>query len=405
MGVVGTSEAPDALDDLPIPLTKPEFDDEEERLVCEAIRSGWVTQGPMVADFERQVAEYVQARAAVAVTSATAGLFLSMKALGIGPGDEVIVPSLSFIATANGIVQAGATPVFVDVDPETLNIDSGLVEQAITPRTRAIVPVDQLGMPAEMEPLRTLADQHGLKLVQDGACALGARYNGQPVGKLANMVCYSFHPRKVIVTGEGGMITTEDEELADRMKRMRHQGMSVSDLERHRASKAIVETYPEIGYNFRMSDLQAAMGLAQMKKLPSLLTKRRRLAERYHSAFGERDDIEIPMESSRRRFNYQSYIVRLRGAKRSERDVILEEMHRRGVQARRGLMAIHLEPCYAGARLGGTGLPWTEAVANTSVNLPIYPSLREREQEYVISTFCSVVSEILPPKTSTSRSA
>ncbi len=387
-----------------VPVALPSFDDAEVRLVAEVIRSGWVTQGPKVAAFETQFADYVGAKEAVAVTSATTALFLVLHARGIGPGDEVIVPSLSYIATANAVVHVGATPVFVDVDPATFNIDPERIEEAITPRTKAILPVDQLGMPADMDRIVEIAKRRGLFVLEDAACAAGSRYKGEPVGARADAACFSFHPRKVIVTGEGGMITTNDEELANKLRLLRHQGMSVSDLERHKADRMITEEYPVIGYNFRLSDVHAAIGIVQLGKLEEFLAKRRAIAARYEAALGDLETVELPQPPPEVDHNYQSYIVRLRAGGRDERDAVLEELRRHGVSSRRGLMAIHRESCYRDARLGGS-LENTEAATDQTLLLPIYADLTPEDQDYVVQRFRSALDAALVQRDANSRRA
>ncbi len=375
-------------------MTKPCFDTEEERLIREVLRSGWVTQGPRVAEFEERFAATVGAAESVAVTSGTTALFLSLHALGIGPGDEVIVPSLSFIASANPIVHAGATPVFVDVDPRTYNIDPDQIAAAITSRTRAVMVVHQLGLPADLDTVDVIADRHGLRVVEDAACAVGSRYKKRSIGSSNNLSCFSFHARKVIVTGEGGMIATNDRDLAARLRRIRHQGMSVSDIDRHRANRVLIEQYPEIGYNFRLSDLQAAVGLAQLQKLDGFLERRRTVAARYATALEEFESVDAPFVPDYAEPNYQSYIVRLRDADRSLRNCVLDAMHARGVATRRGLMAIHREPCYQGARVSGSLRHSDQADAQTMI-LPIYTELSEEDQAYVIQQLREVLQEVV----------
>jgi dTDP-4-amino-4,6-dideoxygalactose transaminase len=356
-----------------IPVAKPCFDAEEERLVLEVLRSRWVTQGPRVEEFERRFAEAVGAAEAVAVSSCTSALFLALHVLGIGPGDEVVVPSLSFIASANAIVHAGATPVFADVERRTYNLDPRAVAAAIGPRTRAILVVHQLGLPADLARLEAVARERGVAVVEDAACAVGSKLDGRPIGSSANLACFSFHPRKILVTGEGGMIVTRDAQLAARLRRLRHQGMSVSDLERHRSQQPLPETYPEIGYNFRLSDLHAALGIAQLAKLAGFLARRRQLAARYDAALAELPGVEAPFAPPGAEPSHQSYIVRLRDADAARRNFVLGELQRRGVSTRRGLMASHLEPCHAGARVGGP-LPETELAAAQTLLLPIFHS-------------------------------
>jgi perosamine synthetase len=367
-----------------VPVAKPSFGEEEERALLETLRSGWVTQGPRVAEFEERFARTVGAEEAVAVSSCTAGLFLTLHALGIGPGDEVVVPSLSFIASANAIVHTGATPVFADVDPLTYNLDPEGVASAIGPDTRAILLVHQLGLPADLAPFEALARENHLHLVEDAACALGGRSRGRLVGSSQSPACFSFHPRKILVTGEGGMITTSDSELAARLRRLRHQGMSMSDLERHRSERAVIETYPEIGFNFRMSDLHAAIGLAQLAKLDAFLARRRALAARYSEALEHFSEVVAPTAPEGAEPTYQSYIVRLPNAYESGRNRVLDELQRRGVVSRRGLMACHREACHRGALVSGS-LVQTELAAAQTLLLPLFHDMSEDDQDYVLA--------------------
>ncbi len=376
-----------------IPVAMPSFGEEEERLVVEAIRSGWVTQGPRVADFERAFAAAVGAPEAVAVTSATAALFLALRAAGIGPGDEVIVPSLSFIASANAIAHTGGTPVFAEIDARTYNLDPDAAAAAVTERTRAVLVVHQLGLPCDLVRFEELARRHDLQLVEDAACAAGSLYRGRPVGSSGHLCCFSFHPRKLLVTGEGGMIALGDRDLASRLRRIRHQGMSASDLERSRRDHVVIESYPEIGFNFRMSDLQGALGLAQLPKLDRFVERRRALAARYDEAFADLRPVETPFVPDYAVPNYQSYIVRLRGADRARRQAVLDALLGRGVASRRGLMACHLEPCYRGARVANTLTLTEEAEAQTLI-LPMYFDLSDEDQDYVIRQLRAVVDEV-----------
>jgi dTDP-4-amino-4,6-dideoxygalactose transaminase len=376
-----------------VAVAKPSFDEDEERRIVEVLRSGWVSQGPRVQEFEQAFADKTQARQAVATSSGTTALFLALKSLDVGPGDEVLVPSLSFIASANVIVHCGATPVFVDVDPSTYNLDPKQVEIGVSEQTKAVMVVHQLGLPADLHALDAVARHHQLHVVEDAACAVGSRYAGQPIGSSDNLTCFSFHPRKVLVTGEGGMITTADPALAARLRRLRHQGMSVSDLERHQADRVIIEEYPEVGYNFRLSDLQAAIGLAQLGKLDELLRRRREVAASYDSALKEVDLLDIPFTPDYAEPNYQSYILRVRGLERSGQSLILNEMKRRGVALRRGLMACHREIPYHDVRRVGT-LPHTERAADETLVLPMHAELSAEEQGYVIGQLLEVLDGI-----------
>jgi len=366
-----------------IPVARPSIGAEEEQAVLAALRSGWVSQGPRVAEFESAFAEYVGARCAVAVSSCTTALHLALLAVGIEPGDEVLCPSLSFIATANAIMHAGALPVFVDVDGATYNIDPNCIERAITPRTRAILLVHQVGLPAALDEICEIARRHRLMVIEDAACAVGAEYHGQRIGlPHAAVACFSFHPRKVLTTGEGGMITTADEALVGRMRRLRQHGMAVSDLVRHGSSKVMIESYDEVGFNYRMTDLQAALGCVQLRRLDEMLAKRRALAQRYTERLEKVPWLDPPHEPAGLRHSYQSYMVRLASDAPISRDDLMQGLLDRGVATRRGIMAIHREAPYRGD--WDRVLPITNAVTDSTMILPLYHEMTQDEQDYVI---------------------
>src|SRR5262249_13098870 len=268
----------------PIAFSRPYLGEEELQAVAAVLRSGWIVGGSRLAAFENHFAELCGAAEAAGGSSWTTGAFLVLHSLGIGPGDEVIVPSLTFIASVNVVRHVGATPVFADVDPATYNIDPFDLARKITARTRAILPVDQIGLPCDIDAINEIAARHRVAVIDDAACAFGSRNRNRPVGSLAEITVFSLHARKVVTTGEGGMIVTNDRALAKRLRRLRHQGMSVSDFARHDASPTVFESYPEIGYNFRITDIQAAIGLAQLDRLQELLARRRAVAERYQRA-------------------------------------------------------------------------------------------------------------------------
>jgi perosamine synthetase len=348
--------------------------------VAEVLASGWVSQGPMVARFEERFAERVGARYAVATSSCTTALHLALILEGVGPGDEVICPSYSFIATANAILYTGATPVFADIDAETWNIDPEDAARRVTPRTRAIVPVHQVGLAADLDRLEGIARR--IAIVEDGACAIGSTYRGRPVGSRGHIATFSFHPRKTISTGEGGMITTDDGAVAERARRLRSHSASVSADARHEARGLVFEQYRELGFNYRMTDLQAAIGLEQLRKVDRLLARRRALAERYDAAFAGLA-VQTPARPSYADHAYQSYGICLTRACGVARDELLGELVRRGISCRRGIPPIHLEPLYLG-RFGRVPLPVTEEVAARSLFLPMFAALSEAEQGRVI---------------------
>jgi dTDP-4-amino-4,6-dideoxygalactose transaminase len=370
---------------LQVPITKPSLGEEEARAPYESIRSGWVTQGPVVAQFERAVAAYVGAGQGIATTSATTALHLALVAAGIGPGDEVIVPSFTFIASANAVLYTGARVVFCEIDPLTYNADPADVAQRITSRTRALMPVDQIGLPCDIDPLNALARAHGLAVIEDAAPAIGALYKGKQVGGNAQQTVFSFHPRKVITTGEGGMITTNDETLAQRARRLRAHAMSVSDLERHTADRPIIETYPELGFNYRMTDIQASIGLVQLRRLDELLAIRVAKAERYNRELAQIAGLTTPFVPPYATHTYQSYCVRLTDDARLDRDTLMARLLERGIATRRGVMASHLEHVYR-VRNGALDLPRTEAAAATTMLIPLFASMTDEQQTHVIES-------------------
>ncbi|MBF6589144.1 MAG: DegT/DnrJ/EryC1/StrS family aminotransferase [Ktedonobacterales bacterium] len=367
-----------------IPITRPEIGEEEAQAAAEAVRSGWLSQGARVAEFEGALARRLGAAHVVAASNCTAALHLALLCAGVGPGDEVILPSFTFIATANAVLYVGAHPVFVDIDPRTYNVDPAAVAAALTPRTRAIIPVDQIGLAAELDPLLALARQHGLALVEDAAPAIGATYRGRPLGGISPLTCFSFHPRKTLTTGEGGALATDDAALAQRARVLRSHGASVSDFARHQAAAVTLETYEQLGYNYRMTDIQAAIGLVQLRRLDDILARRGRLAARYSDALAEWEGIVPPYAPAHAPHTYQSYCIRLTGSHSAKRDQVMAHMLAAGVATRRGVMAIHEEPYYV-ARFGSCSLPETEAAARETLLLPLYASMSEAEQDRVLA--------------------
>src|SRR5438552_1114680 len=375
--------ATEAKKKLTIPITKPSLGEEEARAPYESIRSGWVTQGPKVAAFEKAVAAYVGATPGIATTSCTTGLHLALATAGIGPGDEVIVPSFTFIASADAILYTGATVVFADIDARTYNIDPNDIEHRITTRTKAIMPVDQIGMTADMDAINAIAKKHGIDVVEDAAPTIGSEYKGHRTGSNAHQTVFSFHPRKVITTGEGGMITTDDDALADRARKLRAHGMTVSDLERHKADRVIIEEYAELGFNYRMTDIQASIGLVQLRRLPELLKIRIAKAERYNRELPQIKGLEIPYVPPYAMHTYQSYCLRLTKDCTLDRETLMTNLLRRGIATRRGAMASHLEKTYLD-RIDKVSLPVTEDATEHTMLIPLFAELPDEQQSYVI---------------------
>ncbi|QEW23426.1 UDP-4-amino-4-deoxy-L-arabinose--oxoglutarate aminotransferase (plasmid) [Paracoccaceae bacterium] len=371
-----------------IPIAKPLMGTEEAEAARRAVLSGWVSQGPQVAAFETEFAALTGAAHACAVSNCTTALHLALMGVGVGPGDEVITVSHSFIAGANAIRQCGATPVFVDIEPGGYNIDPARVAEAIGPRTRAILTVHQMGMPCDMPALLQLAAGAGLPVIEDAACAVGSeiladdgtRWRiGRPMG---DVVCFSFHPRKVITTGEGGMLTTDNPELDALFRLWRQHGMSVSDTARHGSAEVIFESYPVRGYNYRMTDIQAAIGREQLKRLPGIIARRRALADRYRDTLRGVFGVTAPTEPAWARSNWQSYPVRLDPDLDQRR--VMQEMLDRGIATRRGIMNMHQEPAQADLPLR-VALPHSEAARDHTVLLPLYAQMTRADQDQVLN--------------------
>ena len=397
------------MSDLPmIPIIKPWMDDREAQAALRPMTTGWVTQGPEVAAFEKEFAEAVGAPFACAVSNCTTALHLALLAVGVRPGDEVITVSQSYIASANSIRYCGAIPVFIDVDPRTYNMDPARIERVITERTRAIMCVHQIGMPCDLAAILEIARRRNLPLIEDAACAIGSeiKWNGQweRIGKPhADIACFSFHPRKVVTTGDGGMLTTANPEWDKQFRLLRQHGMSVPDTVRHGSREVIFESYPVLGYNYRMTDLQAAVGREQLKRLPEIVARRRELAVRYAALIHEAaPEIVPPFEPEWARSNFQSYMVRL--PEEVDQKQVMQSMLDAGIATRRGVMCAHREPAYKIE-------PWTcgsppdccppdqccnlvqsEQAQEHCIILPLYHQMTEADQDRVVSALAAGVN-------------
>lgn len=379
-----------------IPIAKPLLGENEAEAARRVIMSGWVTQGPEVAAFEKAFADYVGAPHACAVSNCTTALHLALLALGVGAGDEIVTVSHSFIATANAVLYCGATPVFVDIEPHGYNIDVEQIEGAITRHTRAILCVHQLGMPCNMARIMEIAHRFGLPVIEDAACAVGSQIQWdnawQHVGApIADIACFSFHPRKVATTGDGGMLTTANPVFDRQFRTWRQHGMSVPDTVRHGSSQVIFETYPEVGFNYRMTDLQAAVGREQLKRLPEIVTARRRLAQLYTDRLKHVAGLQLPIEPAWARSNWQSYCVRLPDW--FEQREVMQKLLDRGIATRRAVMNAHLEPPYMEAQSGrmAVALPRSEAAQQHGIMLPLFAQMTDDELDRVVVTFEAIV--------------
>lgn len=366
---------------------------EEADAAAEAIASGWVAQGPRVARFEEEFARTMGAPFAVATSSCTTALHLALIVAGIGAGDDVVIPSFSFIATTNAVRYVGANPVFADVDAVTGNVTGATVAAVLTPATRAAIVVDQGGTPVDLDDVRRITDPRGIVVVEDAACGAGSTYQGRPVGAGADIATWSFHPRKLLTTGEGGMITTGREDWALRARQLREHAMSVSAADRHASVLPPMEEYAEVGYNFRMTDLQAAVGLVQLTRLPAVVARRREIAARYRDAIDEIQGLRAVADPEYGTSNFQSFWVEVGQDYPTDRDGLLVALANADISARRGIMAAHRQPPYRDIA-SAQGLPITERLTDRTLILPVFHLLDEADQDRVISVLRQPAGEL-----------
>ncbi|MFN0033245.1 MAG: DegT/DnrJ/EryC1/StrS family aminotransferase [Flavobacteriales bacterium] len=369
-----------------IAIAKPYLNEDDAKAAHDTILTGWITQGPRVQEFEEKFAAYVGSKYAVALSNCTTALHLAMIVAGVKEGDEVICPSMSYVATANCIKYVGAKPVFAEVNAHTYNLDASDVAKRITSKTKAILLVHQIGMPADIDAFRTLCDKHQLILIEDAACAAGSSYKGKKIGSHSDLVCFSFHPRKVITTGDGGMIATNNEAYANRVKLLRQHAMSVNDRVRHSSTKIIFEDHVEVGYNYRLTDIQAAVGIQQLSKLDWILSERRKIANHYLNALADIPFIRLPKEEEGYFTNWQSFSIYLKPECSLSRNDLMQMMLDEGVSTRRGIMNAHRETAYAN-ECKGLSLPISEDAADRSILIPLFVPMAHEQVNEVIYKF------------------
>jgi perosamine synthetase len=375
-----------------LPYGHQHIDEDDIRAVIEVLRSDWLTTGPKVAEFEQAFADFVDAREAVAVSSGTAALHAAMYAIGIGPGDEVIVPAMTFAASANCVVFQGGTPVFADVDPDTLLLDPAHVEVKITPRTKTIIAVDYTGQPCDYDALRTIADRHGLILMDDACHALGGSYKGRPVGSLADLNIFSFHPVKHITTGEGGMITTDDPDLARRMRVFRNHGITSDHRQREQQGSWFYEMV-DLGYNYRLTDLQCALGMSQLRRLPAWVARRQEIARRYDAAFAKTPAVEPLGVREDVSHAYHLYVVRLDLTQlRATRADVFAALRAEGIGVNVHYIPVHWHPYYQQLGYEKKLCPVAEAAYERLISLPMFPAMTDDDGGDVITAIYKVIS-------------
>lgn len=396
-----------------VPIVRPRLGDEEVAEVSRVVRSGWITQGPEVAAFEKEYAAAVGATDAVAVSNCTVALELALRAVGVKPGDDVVTVSHSFVATANSVVSLGARPVFCDVEEDTFGMSPADLARAITPDTKAILCVHQIGMPCDLVGVLAVAKERGIPVVEDAACAIGSEIQidgawervGRPRGDVA---CFSLHPRKIVTTGDGGMLTARDPKITAKFRLLRQHAMSVPDTIRHHSSKVVFEEYTEPAFNYRMTDLQAAVGRPQLRKLDEIVKERRRLADRYRDKLANHSLLRPPVERATARSNWQSYPLFMRDDAKLSQVEILQALMDKGIACKRGIMNAHQEPAYRGRgnwacgpsacpspeRCGATcaRLPVSEKLRDRTILIPLFHGMTDEEQDLVIDALGSLSS-------------
>ena len=387
----------------PIPITKPFFGDEEMDAIIKPLQTGWVVQGPFVEQFEKKFSNFTESVFSIATTSCTTALHLSVGMLGLKPGDEVIVPAFTWVSTANVVEYMGARPIFCDIDLSTLNIDSDQITSLVTPNTVGIIPVHLFGLCADMTPVMRIAEKHSLWIVEDAACAFGAWYYGKHAGTFGDTGCFSFHPRKSITTGEGGMLTTQSSSMGQLACSLRDHGASRTDLERHASRYGfLLAEYEHLGYNYRMTDLQAAVGSVQMDRATTILESRQQQAQRYDQLLLDYDWVRIPRVMENYIHGYQSYVTlfqpeepSLKNVDRlySQRNSVMADLEAKGIATRQGTHSPVIQTYYAEKYgLMPEQFPNAYIADRLTLALPMYVQLKEEEQDRVCQELSKAVN-------------
>jgi len=385
---------------LRVPFHRASVGEEEVQAASEVIRSGWLTMGPKTFEFEKKFADYVGARYAIAVSTGTAALHLALEAAGVQAGDEVLLPTNTFTATAEAVIYLGARPVLVDIDPVTMNLDPADAAQRITPKTKAIIPVHFAGQPCDMDEIHTLARAHDLRVIEDAAHALPAEYQGRRIGGISEFTCFSFYATKTLTTGEGGMITTGNPLAADRMRLMRLHGIERDAWKRYRADGSWHYNVLESGFKYNLTDFQSAIGLVQLAKCDVMRKARQFISERYSAAFAAFEELLIPAAPPDRISSYHLYVLRLRLALLTEgRNAFIQELQSRGVVCSVHFIPLHMHPYYQrefGYRAGQ--FPRAEREYHACLSLPIYPDMTEEEIRWVITCVSETTADFRNPR-------
>ena len=373
-----------------IPYGKQTIEQDDIQAVIDVLKSDFLTTGPKIAEFEQTVADYVGAKYAVAISNGTSALHAACFAAGIGPGDEVITTPLTFAASANCVLYCGGTPVFADVDPKTYNIDPEDIRRKITDRTKAIIAVHLAGQPCDMDAIHSIAREHGLIVIEDGAHALGSVYKGKKVGSMSDMTTFSFHPVKPITTGEGGMIVTDNEDFYKKMVLFRSHGITRDDSMMTRNDGPWFYQQFDLGYNYRITDIQCALGCSQMKKLDRFLARRKEIVARYNEAFADCDNIITPYQLSDTESGWHLYIVQVKNCDRRQ---VFENMCEKGIGVNVHYIPVYMHPYYQEHGYENVHCVNAEEIYSHIISLPLYPGLTSEQQDYVIDTLKSLCEE------------